>query len=260
MHTTSALSFLALTLTALAAPSTPRPRDVGDTPKPTNRRAPGLGQTIYSCVNPGQVALTYDDGPFSFTDSLLDILDAEGVTATFFLTGSNFGREMTVDPWPSVIQRAYASGHQLASHTYTHPDLSAISQEERYSQMQLNDDAFRSVLGFAPRYMRAPFLSCDAACAADMADLGFYIIDASLDTKDFEHNTYDTVYTSEEKFDNELGWDPAVDSAIVLAHDIHETTVSVLTQHMIRTLRERGFEPVTVGECLGDSPEGWYKA
>ncbi|KAM0276905.1 hypothetical protein ACHAQH_006277 [Verticillium albo-atrum] len=259
MRSTSILSLMALTAAALAAPSTPRSRDPVP-PLAKDRRAPAFGQTLYSCVNPGQVALTYDDGPYSFTSSLLDILDEEGVTATFFLTGSNYGREMTSSPWSGIVQRAYAAGHQLASHTYTHPDLTSLSTEGRYAEMSANDDAFRSVLGFAPRYMRAPFLSCDYACAADMAALGFHIIDASIDTKDFEHNTYDTVYAAEDKFDGELGWDPAVDSAIVLAHDVHETTVSVLTRHMISTLRERGFQAVTVGECLGDSPDGWYKS
>ncbi|KAG7146576.1 Chitin deacetylase like protein [Verticillium longisporum] len=260
MYTTTVLSLLALTGTTLTAPTALHLRD-SIPPSPTrHRRAPALGQTLYSCVNPGQVALTYDDGPYTFTSSLLDVLDEEGVTATFFLTGSNFGREMTSDPWSAIVQRTYAAGHQLASHTYTHPDLSALTPAARAADMAANDDAFRAILGFAPRYMRAPFLSCDAACAADMAALGFHIVDASIDTKDFEHNQYGTVYAAEAKFDAELGWDPAVDSAIVLAHDVHETTVSVLTRHMISTLRARGFRAVTVGECLGDSPDGWYKA
>lgn len=230
-------------------------------PSPTNeyaRSAPPLGQIITTCRNPGQVALTYDDGPYQYTSSLLDILDRLNVTATFFLVGSNWGRLMTEGEWPSVVRRMHAAGHHLASHTWDHPDLNTLDSAARTLQMRRNDDAFRAVLGFAPRYMRPPFLSCDASCVADLTALGYHVVNTDLDTQDWRHNTPETIQVSKRIFDDLLGWEPRAAGRIVLAHDTHSTTVYSLTEHMVSTLRKRGFKTVTVGECLGDPRSNWY--
>lgn len=219
---------------------------------------PPIGQIITQCNTPGQIALTYDDGPYWYTSQLLDLLDELDVKATFFLVGENFGRRMDEEPWAGITQRMYQTGHQLASHTLTHPDLETLSYADRAFQMQQNDDIFRSIIGVAPTYMRAPFLSCGEQCIADISGLGYYIIDTNLDTKDYENNTPETNYISQQNFDAELG-DPSWSSPIVLAHDVHKTTVTMLTAHMVQTLRDRGFQPVTVGECLGDPVENWYR-
>jgi len=46
---------------------------------------------IYDCVEPGTMALTFDDGPFIYTDHILDLLDQYNAKATFFMTGINNG-------------------------------------------------------------------------------------------------------------------------------------------------------------------------
>ena len=46
---------------------------------------------IYDCVNPGDMALTFDDGPFIYTSHILDVLDQYNASATFFITGNNNG-------------------------------------------------------------------------------------------------------------------------------------------------------------------------
>ncbi|ROT42054.1 chitin deacetylase [Sodiomyces alkalinus F11] len=222
------------------------------------RNAPPLGQVITTCRSPGQVALTYDDGPYIHTSSLLDHLDDLNVTATFFLVGSNWGRQMDEDEWASIVRRMHAAGHQLASHTWDHEDLNLLDRAGRAQQMRRNGDVFRNILGFAPRYMRPPFLSCGESCVADLSDMGYYVVDTDLDTNDWQHNTPETVHISERIFDDLLGWEPRGVSRIVLAHDTQSTTVHRLTSHMISTLRGRGFEAVTVGECLGDPKNNWY--
>jgi hypothetical protein len=47
---------------------------------------------IYDCVNPGDMALTFDDGPFIYTSHILDLLDQYNASATFFITGNNNGQ------------------------------------------------------------------------------------------------------------------------------------------------------------------------
>jgi peptidoglycan/xylan/chitin deacetylase (PgdA/CDA1 family) len=47
---------------------------------------------IYDCVNPGDMALTFDDGPFIYTSHILDLLGQYNASATFFITGNNNGK------------------------------------------------------------------------------------------------------------------------------------------------------------------------
>lgn len=226
-----------------------------------SRQGPALGQVVYSCANPRHVALTFDDGPFDYTNQLLDILGRLGVKATFFLAGNNYGTAMDEGQWPAVVRRMDDHQHHIASHTWNHPDLETVSEQQRANEMQRNDQAFASILGKTPKYMRAPFLSCAEGCQQQMANLGYYIIDTNLDTKDYENNTPETNWISQQLFDDGLGAGPGSEGFIVLAHDVHRTTVTTLTEHMINTLRNRGFEPVTVGECLGDTDRAnWYRA
>ncbi|KAK0371766.1 polysaccharide deacetylase [Colletotrichum limetticola] len=223
------------------------------------RQGPAVGQVISKCTQNGVVALTFDDGPFTYTSQLLDTLAANNVKATFFVNGNNWGNIETA-PGPDNIRRMKAEGHLIGSHTYSHPDLSTLSSADRISQMTQLEDATRRIAGFAPKYMRAPFLSCDAACLSDMASLGYHVIDTSLDTKDYENDTPETTHISAEKFNNELSADAAGNSYIVLSHDVHQQTVVSLVQKMIDNLKSKGYRAVTVGECLGDAPENWYKA
>ncbi|OLN85458.1 Chitin deacetylase-like protein 5 [Colletotrichum chlorophyti] len=226
----------------------------------SRRQAPPVGQVIEQCVAPGLVALTFDDGPFTFTSQLLDILAQNDVKATFFVNGNNFANIETA-PNPDVIRRMRDEGHLVGSHTYAHPDLETLSSDDRKAQMTLLEDATRRIAGFAPRYMRAPFLSCNEGCLADLASLDYHVIGTNLDTKDFENNTPDTTHISAETFSNALNANPVEASFIVLNHDVHEQTVVSLVQKEIDTARARGYRLVTVGECLGDNnPSNWYKA
>src|SRR5699024_6621170 len=71
------------------------------------------------------IALTFDDGPNDeFTPQLLDILAKHEVKATFFVMGAY------VDEFPDVARRIVAEGHTIANHTYNHPDLSTVSDDE----------------------------------------------------------------------------------------------------------------------------------
>ena len=72
--------------------------------------------TVYaSCTQPGVVALSFDDGPYAYTDDVLDQLDAAGFKATFFLNGENWGN---IYDYAGTVQRADALGNQIGSHTY----------------------------------------------------------------------------------------------------------------------------------------------
>lgn len=180
---------------------------------------------INKCANPGQIALTYDDGPWIYTDMMLDVLDSFNVKATFFISGNNLGKGRMDDPampWPGVMRRMYASGHHIASHSWTHQDLTIVSSAVQQSEIIYNEMAFRNLFGWIPTYFRCPYLLCDTASGSltRLADLGYHVIDMNPDTKDYENNDASLVQISKNRFANGVSLNPAVDSYIPLTHDI----------------------------------------
>lgn len=221
-------------------------------------------ETITECDSPGLVALTFDDGPYEYTNQLLDLLDEYKVKATFFIAGHNRGKGRIDDEstgYPRVLRRMRNAGHQLASHTWTHRNLNGVSEHVQRTEMIYNEMAFRNIFGFVPTYMRPPFLECGSSsgCIDTMEELGYHVISTNLDTKDYENDDPVLIQKSKDKFFSMQSSDETDHSYIVLAHDVHYQTVVTLAKYMIETSRERGYKLVTVGECLGDPPENWYR-
>jgi len=136
------------------------------------------GKGIYTCTNKNHVALTYDDGPYIFTADLLDILAEYNAKATFFITGNNMGKgeiDNETTGYPQIIKRMHKEGHQIASHTWTHQNLSSATPEHRENQIYYNEMAIRNVLGFIPTYMRPPYSEANNATQKMLYDMGYHI-------------------------------------------------------------------------------------
>ncbi|KAL5343538.1 hypothetical protein BJX70DRAFT_393596 [Aspergillus crustosus] len=234
-------------------------------PRPKIGKAPYGPAAIRSCTTPGTVALTYDDGPNQYTQALLDLLDKYGAKVTFFVTGNNNGKGQIDSPdvpWAPLIQRMIFSGHQVASHTWSHQDLNKISQVQRRTQLLWNEVALRNILGYFPTYMRPPYSSCtmETGCLNDMGDLGYHVVLYDIDTEDYSHDSPDKIQGSKDIFDENLARGKLTHKSwLVIAHDVHEQTVHNLTKHMLTRLQADGYRAVTVGECLGDPQKNWYR-
>ncbi|KAF1924458.1 carbohydrate esterase family 4 protein [Didymella exigua CBS 183.55] len=218
------------------------------------------GAGIYACRTPGTVAITYDDGPYIYTDEVLNKFAAAGFKATFFVTGINLGKGAIDEQWSGVVQRMVAEGHQVASHTWSHQDLSAITEAQVYDQMVKNEMAIRNIIGKYPTYMRPPYSSCTGTCPSVLQKLGYVIAYFDLDTDDYNQLTPVKIETAKNNFRNAVnGANPASQSKLAIAHDIHELTALNLTVTMIETLQARGFRGVTMGECMGEAEANWYR-
>src|ERR1700676_3823255 len=69
-----------------------------------------------------KLAITFDDGPDTrWTPKILDVLKAKNAPATFFIVG------VAGSQWPELLKRAYAEGHEVGNHTYTHPNFEKFS-------------------------------------------------------------------------------------------------------------------------------------
>jgi peptidoglycan/xylan/chitin deacetylase (PgdA/CDA1 family) len=214
---------------------------------------------------PGTVAITFDDGPYSYTKNVLDLFDAYNAKATFFITGNNLGKGPIDDPsypWRALIERMDSSGHQIASHSWSHQDLSAITNAQLQAQIYKLEMATRNILGKFPTYMRPPYSSCSTACRNFLASAGYHIIYFDLDTSDYLFTTPDLIQRSKDYITTNLTakGDPKVDDWLTIAHDIHPQTANNLTEFMLQSFTAKGFKLVTVGECLGDPAANWYRA
>ncbi|OIW22771.1 glycoside hydrolase/deacetylase [Coniochaeta ligniaria NRRL 30616] len=266
------LSLLCLSLIVNAASTTVHNASLHDHTRQHPRQWDGrarvgnvpYGSTIWTCSVPGTVALTFDDGPSAFTPGILDLLAQHDAKATFFVNGDNYGRGRIDDassPWPALVRRMHAAGHQIGSHGWRHVDLNYASSETRFEELLRLEQGLLTVLGFYPTYFRPPFGACDAAgCLGDLAALAYHVVNFNVDTKDYEHDSPDAIGVSMDIFASAVGWNPAGSSYIVLSHDVYAQTAETLVPFMLETLADRGFRMVTVGECLGDPVENWYRS
>ncbi|KAJ5650386.1 uncharacterized protein N7484_004109 [Penicillium longicatenatum] len=247
------------------AHKTPKGPPTKDILRPKIGVVPYGPQQIRSCSVPGTVALTFDDGPSRYTGDLLELLDRYEAPATFFVTGINNGKGAIDDPelpWASLIERMVLGGHQIASHTWSHEDLSKITPTQRIDQMVKNEAALRNIMGSFPTYMRPPYSSCEekSGCREDLGRMGYHIVLYDIDTDDYKNDNPGLIQKSKDIFDKALAaGNPASHSYLIIAHDAHEQTVHNLTEHMLQTMTRLGYRPVTVGECLRDPREMWYR-
>jgi len=111
---------------------------------------------------PGLVALTFDDGPDpDWTPRILDILKAKHVPATFFIIGENALTQRR------LLQREAAEGHEVGSHTYTHPNLATVSDGVTTLELNATQRLFQAFAGRSLRLFRAPYFGDAEPTTAD---------------------------------------------------------------------------------------------
>ncbi|KAI8242684.1 chitin recognition protein [Colletotrichum sp. SAR 10_96] len=229
--------------------------DTSGDARPKLGSVPYGGVGIYNCVKQGDVAITYDDGPYIYTDGMLDAFKAHGAVATWFITGNNIGKGMI-----NANYRMIAEGHQVASHTWSHENLDSLTLSQRANQMYYNEIAFTDILGFYPTYMRPPYSICGSECQGQMADLGYHITFFDLDTQGYLHTDPSQIGVSVNLWDQAMqAKTPCNGSYLHIEHDIHQQIAQVLTPHILDSVVANGWKAVTVGECLGDPVENWYR-
>jgi cellulose synthase/poly-beta-1,6-N-acetylglucosamine synthase-like glycosyltransferase/peptidoglycan/xylan/chitin deacetylase (PgdA/CDA1 family) len=98
------------------------------------------------------VILTFDDGPSrTYTPQILDILSDYGVPAVFFVVGTR------VQNSPDIIRRIVEDGHELGVHTYSHPNISEISDLRLKLELHASQELIKSVSGLNTNLFRAPY-------------------------------------------------------------------------------------------------------
>ncbi|KAK9695660.1 chitin deacetylase [Basidiobolus ranarum] len=211
-----------------------------------------LPDDIYGC-QAGQWALTFDDGPSQYTSQLLDILAAANVKATFQMIGSN------VIQFPDVVKRAYDEGHQIASHTWSHPHLMSLSNDQIVAEVKATENALLNITGAKPAYIRPPYGEADDRVKAIFKAMGYHTLLWNMDTLDWD--------ISEKKENASLILDSFKSALtkgtdlnahndpgfISLQHDIYIDTVQQ-TPNIEQLLAQYNFHLVLAYECANLPP------
>lgn len=179
------------------------------------------------------IALTFDDGPSQYTPSLLDGLAARGAHVSFFVQGINGSRNT------AVVRRAWQEGHQICSHTYSHPQLTKLSAAGVREELSKVDSILDGALGFDSSYMLRPPYGDYNQSVLDLAGVPCFYW--SVDTRDWESRNADAAYREFLK--------AAKDGSIVLMHDMYSTSVTAALR-AIDTLQAQGYEFVTLSELF----------
>lgn len=179
------------------------------------------------------IALTFDDGPGPYTGQLLDVLEENHAKATFFVLGCNMER------YPNSLKRAYDEGHQLANHTFSHEVLTQRTDAQAQEQIQKTAALLDEICGSGAGYVLRP--PCGEFSRHLLEKLEYPAILWSVDTMDWRDK--------DAKLVAKRIVDGAYDGAIILCHDLYETTVEAVAL-AAKELRKQGYELVTVNELF----------
>jgi len=234
MLTSTIATGLTLLVAGAAAFPTPSPIEL-------MRRGPNPGIVITKCTNPGMLALAYDDGPYTYTSTLIDILDKAGAKGTFFWTGTLYG---CIYKSQAAVEKAYKSGHQIASHSWTHGHMGGMSAANIKTEMTKVEDALVNMIGIKPAYMRPPYLETSGQFLPTMKTMNYKVITNDVDSGDWNNQSpaqSQSVFTR-------AGSSGA--GHIPLMHETYASTVNTLTPWLINWAKTNNLKLVTVGEYL----------
>ncbi|KAG0281109.1 hypothetical protein BGZ95_006785 [Linnemannia exigua] len=213
---------------------------------------PGV-KLVYKCTVPNTMAITFDDGPFEYTKQILKIFKDKKAKATFFVNGDNNGK---IADYKDAVKQAYNEGHQIASHTWDHKDLTTLSVSEINSEMSKLDDALRGIIGVAPTYMRPPYGAINDLVTKTVG-AKYTIVIWSQDTNDWRHE--DDWKASLKVYQDNVKSAKGKGGEIFLQHETIKLTALELAPKAIDFAQKKKWKLVTVGECLGKSKDTWYR-
>ena len=188
-----------------------------------------------------EIALTFDDGPDRVnTPQILDILKDKEVKATFFLLGKN------VEQFPELTKRIKEEGHQLANHSWTHPNFEELDNEQILNQeLKPTSEIIEELTGRYPRTVRPPFGTIRDDTIEFLGERDWSIVNWSVDSFDWHLQQEEPEEIIAEVTNNHHP------GGIILMHDgeINKITVQALPE-IIEDLKNKQYEFKTVNQLL----------
>lgn len=179
------------------------------------------------------IALTFDDGPYpKVTGHILDVLEKNGVCATFFVLGSR------IEGHEDMLTRMDELGCEIGNHSFSHADLTRLSKADCQRELSDTDAEIRRVTGHEASVVRPPYgyYNKTVMSAAERP-----LILWTVDTNDWRGKAPGEIadYVIQQ----------AKEGSVILMHDQQTQTADAMKM-IIPTLIEEGFRFVTVSELI----------
>jgi peptidoglycan/xylan/chitin deacetylase (PgdA/CDA1 family) len=178
-----------------------------------------------------RVALTFDDGPDQMTDRYLDLLDALGVPATFFVIGAHATAR------PEDIREYVRRGHQVASHGYDHTRFDVLRRRELLEQCAMTEEALGGQLSGRP-WVRPPHGSLNTTAVFSLLATGYTIALWSLDACDYTDHDPRSIAAR-------CATDKVSPGDVLLFHEGQQWTLDAIPV-IVEGLQANGYECVTM--------------
>jgi peptidoglycan/xylan/chitin deacetylase (PgdA/CDA1 family) len=195
-----------------------------------------IGSAADLDLRPGEIILTFDDGPSpTQTPRILATLEEFGVHAVFFMVGDMAGRH------PETAQAVALAGHTIGTHSSGHGNLARLSLATALDNVGEGElavaEALRPVFRSPAPFFRFPYLAETRALRASLVANGLVIFDVDVDSLDYQRESARQVLARTLRRLDQQG------RGIVLFHDIHGRTAELLPD-FLSALQERGFKVV----------------
>ncbi|KAG8751553.1 chitin deacetylase [Serendipita sp. 396] len=221
---------------------------------------------ITTCPDKLTWGLSFDDGPSPDTPRLLDYLSSQNLHTTFFVVGSRaISRQ-------DILQAEYMQGHQLSVHTWSHPALTTLTNDQIIAELGWTAKVIKEITGVTPNTFRPPYGDIDDRVRAIGRAMGMTAIiwsEASNHVDNFDTNDWHigagTVSASGviASFESILQDATNLNSGfIVLAHDLYQQSVDLAIGYILPDALARTnpkFKLMSIIECLGEPLANAYK-
>jgi peptidoglycan-N-acetylglucosamine deacetylase len=233
--------FITFLLTLLASVFAQAQDAASSAPPPAPSPAPASYSSCH--VDGPYIAMTFDDGPSpGNTTRLLDILKQRNIKVTFFMIGPN------VVAHPEIARRALAEGHEIGNHSWTHPQLSKLSDQRVTEEITKTQEAIKNACGFTPTLLRPPYGAITKRQREWIENqFELNVILWSVDPLDWKRPGAAVI--------TQRILSGAQSGAIILSHDIHQQTVDAMPA-TFDALLAKGYKFVTVSQLIAmDHPK-----
>lgn len=186
------------------------------------------------------VALTFDDGPNPLphrTPALLDALQSVKATGTFFVVG------IRAEQAPELLRRMDADGHEIANHSYSHPNLTLMNAVGVERELGRTSVIVRNAIGKRPRFYRPPGGNFNRDVVSSAEALGMSGAYWTVDAVAYEQDNGSPARLTKYVLQN------VRPGAIILLHNAPGITIAAIPD-IVRGLRAKGYTLVTMSELV----------
>lgn len=168
-------------------------------------------------------------------DSILETLKNNNTKITFFMVGE------WVDKYPEAVKKIAEAGHEIGSHSNTHPHVNKLSAEKNLEEIKLSVNKIEKITNKKVELYRTPYGEYNDTVIKTAKTNGYYTIQWNLDTLDYEGLTCDEMWN---RIKNKIS-----KGSIILSHNGTEHTAESLDT-IIKNIKAQGYEIVTISELI----------